>query len=55
MFLYRSRKFNQSNAVSMVEADLFDKLAKIGGILRKNSLPFGGIQVGHLTVENDSD
>lgn len=32
--------------VSMVDGDLFDKLAKIGSILRKRpSEPFGGIQV----------
>lgn len=32
--------------VSMVDGDLFDKLAEIGSILRKSPLPFGGIQVG---------
>jgi ATP-dependent DNA helicase PIF1 len=32
--------------VSMVEADLFDKLCKLGGILHKKpNVPFGGIQV----------
>ncbi|KAJ2918646.1 hypothetical protein MD484_g1770, partial [Candolleomyces efflorescens] len=31
--------------VSMVDGDLFDKLAKIGSILRKSPVPFGGIQV----------
>jgi ATP-dependent DNA helicase PIF1 len=31
--------------VSMVEAELFDKLSRIGSILRKNIEPFGGIQV----------
>ncbi|RXW21685.1 hypothetical protein EST38_g4179 [Candolleomyces aberdarensis] len=31
--------------VSMVDGDLFDKLAKIGSILRKSSVAFGGIQV----------
>jgi hypothetical protein len=31
----------------MVDGDLFDKLAKIGSILRKKPMqPFGGIQVG---------
>ena len=29
----------------MVDGDLFDKLAKIGSILRKSPVPFGGIQV----------
>lgn len=29
----------------MVDGDLFDKLARVGSILRKNVLPFGGIQV----------
>ncbi|EAU90478.2 DNA repair and recombination protein pif1 [Coprinopsis cinerea okayama7 len=31
--------------ISMVEGDLFDKLAKIGSILRGKPEPFGGIQV----------
>jgi ATP-dependent DNA helicase PIF1 len=31
--------------VSMVDGELFDKLAKIGGVLRKNGRPFGGIQL----------
>lgn len=31
--------------VSMVDGDLFDKLSKIGTILRKNQQPFGGMQV----------
>ncbi|KAF5383613.1 hypothetical protein D9615_003724 [Tricholomella constricta] len=31
--------------VSMVDGDLFDKLARIGSILRKKVEPFGGIQV----------
>ncbi|KAF5387400.1 hypothetical protein D9757_005787 [Collybiopsis confluens] len=31
--------------VSMVDGDLFDKLAEVGSILRKNSRPFGGIQM----------
>ncbi|TEB36638.1 hypothetical protein FA13DRAFT_1075371 [Coprinellus micaceus] len=34
--------------VSMVDGDLFDKLAKIGRILRKAKEPFGGIQVTFL-------
>lgn len=29
----------------MVDGDLFDKLARIGSLLRKNAQPFGGIQV----------
>jgi len=29
----------------MVDGDLFDKLARIGSILRKSVEPFGGIQV----------
>lgn len=31
--------------ISMINPDLFDKLEKIARILRKTSLPFGGIQV----------
>jgi len=31
--------------VSMVEGDLFDKLARIGSLMRKKVEPFGGIQV----------
>lgn len=31
--------------MSMVDGDLFDKLARIGSILRKKVEPFGGIQV----------
>ncbi|KAG8887622.1 hypothetical protein FRB98_009290 [Tulasnella sp. 332] len=31
--------------VSMVEAELFDKLAKVAMLLRKNTKPFGGIQI----------
>ncbi|GLB43418.1 putative DNA-dependent ATPase and 5'-3' DNA helicase required for the maintenance of both mitochondrial and nuclear genome stability [Lyophyllum shimeji] len=31
--------------VSMVDGDLFDKLARIGSILRKKVEPFGGIQI----------
>jgi ATP-dependent DNA helicase PIF1 len=29
----------------MMDADLFDKLSRIGSILRKKVDPFGGIQV----------
>jgi len=32
----------------MVDGDLFDKLAEIGTLLRKNPKPFGGIQVTRL-------
>lgn len=32
----------------MVEGDLFDKLAFIGSQIRKNTVPFGGIQVCFL-------
>ena len=35
----------------MVEADLFDKLARVGSLVRKKSEPFGGIQVRHLIAE----
>ena len=35
--------------VSMVDGDLFDKLARIGSILRKKIEPFGGIQVRSLS------
>ncbi|KAK4689254.1 ATP-dependent DNA helicase PIF1, partial [Tremellales sp. Uapishka_1] len=31
--------------VSMVDGELFDKLCKIGSMLRKNPKPFGGIQI----------
>ncbi|THG99153.1 hypothetical protein EW026_g3138 [Hermanssonia centrifuga] len=31
--------------VSMVDGDLYDKLARVGSILRKDTKPFGGIQV----------
>lgn len=40
--------------VSMVDGELFDKLATIGGIVRKNKTePFGGIQVTSLNVPGD--
>jgi ATP-dependent exoDNAse (exonuclease V) alpha subunit len=35
-----------ASLVSMVDADLFDKLSQVGKIIRKNDKPFGGIQVG---------
>jgi ATP-dependent DNA helicase PIF1 len=31
--------------VSMLDGDLFDKLAQIGSLIRKSKEPFGGIQV----------
>lgn len=31
--------------VSMLDGDLFDKLAEIGCIIKKQTEPFGGIQV----------
>jgi ATP-dependent DNA helicase PIF1 len=34
----------------MVDGDLFDKLARIGSILRKKTEPFGGIQVRVLST-----
>ena len=34
----------------MVEGDLFDKLARIGSLLRKDARPFGGIQVRDSSV-----
>ncbi len=40
--------------VSMIDGELFDKLARIGGIIRKNKTePFGGIQVMCLDVPGD--
>lgn len=42
-------KFTDSNAffelVSMIDGDLFDKLARIACLIRKTTKPFGGIQV----------
>lgn len=34
--------------VSMVDGELFDKLARIGSIMRKRTDPFGGIQVSYI-------
>ena len=31
--------------VSMIDGELFDKLARIGSMIRKDTRPFGGIQV----------
>lgn len=39
----------------MVEADLFDKLARIGSIIRKKPEPFGGIQVRQLVAQKVFD
>ena len=36
--------------VSMVDGDLFDKLARLGSLLRRDARPFGGIQVGLDTL-----
>ena len=35
----------------MLDGDLFDKLAQIGSRIRKNPLPFGGIQV-HIHIHS---
>ena len=37
--------------VSMIDGDLFDKLARVGSIIRRNLEPFGGIQVGNASPE----
>ena len=42
--------YSLGGIVSMVDGDLFDKLARIGSILRKKVGPFGGIQVRVLSV-----
>jgi len=42
---FHSKLIMPINAVSMVDGDLFDKLARIGSMLRKKIEPFGGIQV----------
>jgi len=39
-----------NSTVSMVDGDLFDKLARIGSILRKKTEPFGEIQVRVLST-----
>jgi|HubBroStandDraft_2_1064218.scaffolds.fasta_scaffold2652140_1 hypothetical protein len=40
--------------VSMVDAELFDKLERIGAIIKQNQRePFGGIQVMRLNVLGD--
>jgi hypothetical protein len=35
--------------VSMINGILFDKLEALSSIIRGNTLPFGGLQVGDLT------
>lgn len=42
--LFKSAQF-ESLTVSMIDGELFDKLARIGSLLRRKSEPFGGIQV----------
>lgn len=37
----------------MVEGELFDKLARVGSLMRKRIEPFGGIQVCLLSQEKD--
>ena len=39
----------------MVDGDLFDKISKVGSIIRKHNDPFGGIQVGQLFIGTDND
>ena len=36
----------------MVDGDLFDKLARIGSLLRKSVEPFGGIQVCFFAMQS---
>lgn len=37
--------FAEFVAVSMVDGDLFDKIARVGSIIRRHPDPFGAIQV----------
>lgn len=46
MHIYANRE-----QVSMVDGDLFDKLASIACILRRSAKPFGGIQVGSTNMD----
>lgn len=39
--------------VSMVDGDLFEKLSKVGSIIRKHNDPFGGIQASQLFCPNE--
>ena len=34
--------------VSMIDGDLFEKISKVGTIIRKHNDPFGGIQASQL-------
>lgn len=45
--------FLDAISVSMVDGDLFEKLSKVGSIIRKHNDPFGGIQVSQLFCRND--
>lgn len=45
----RFHKCSDSVIVSMVDGDLFEKLSKVGSIVRKHNDPFGGIQVDQLS------
>jgi ATP-dependent DNA helicase PIF1 len=44
--LFRSYICLGAILVSMVDGDLFEKLSKVGSLIRKHNDPFGGIQVG---------
>ena len=37
----------------MVDGDLFDKLSKVGKVVRRHNDPFGGIQVGQLVYRDE--
>ena len=47
----RPLPYTEYDVVSMVDGELFDKLARLGSMLRKNPAPFGGIQVYALPHE----
>lgn len=49
-------RFRESHKepVSMVDADLFDKLSQIGALMRKSPRPFGGIQVRLRSIHSIS-
>ena len=49
--LTRKLPLTVPSTVSMVDGDLFDKLARIGSIIRKRPEPFGAIQV-HTATSN---
>ena len=44
----------EMNQVSMLDGDLFDKLSKVGQIIRKRPEPFGGIQVSFCSPSSSS-